>query len=71
MNIHILGACGGIGTQARTMSLLVDRDILIDANSGVGDLMLTKLRAIDHVFLDPFDPRSPDHRGQVFELKYN
>ncbi|MBI5782999.1 MAG: 3',5'-cyclic-nucleotide phosphodiesterase [Gammaproteobacteria bacterium] len=51
MKIRILGASGGIGAQARTTSLLVDRDILIDAGTGVGDLTLPELRAIDHVFL--------------------
>lgn len=51
MKIRILGASGGIGAQARTTSLLVDQDILIDAGTGVGDLTLPELRAIDHVFL--------------------
>lgn len=51
MKIRVLGASGGIGAQARTTSLLVDRDILIDAGTGVGDLTLAELRVIDHVFL--------------------
>lgn len=51
MEIRILGASGGIGAQARTTSLLVDQDILIDAGTGVGDLTLPELHAIDHVFL--------------------
>ena len=51
MKIRILGASGGIGAQARTTSLLVDHDILIDAGTGVGDLTLAEMRAIDHVFL--------------------
>lgn len=51
MKIRILGASGGIGAQARTTSLLLDQDILIDAGTGVGDLTLPELRAIDHVFL--------------------
>jgi ribonuclease BN (tRNA processing enzyme) len=51
MKIRILGASGGIGAQARTTSILVDRDILIDAGTGVGDLTLEDMRAIDHVFL--------------------
>lgn len=51
MKIRILGASGGIGAQARTTSLLVDQDILVDAGTGVGDLTLPELRAIDHVFL--------------------
>ena len=51
MKIRILGASGGIGASARTSSLLVDDDVLIDAGTGVGDLTLAELRAIDHVFL--------------------
>lgn len=51
MKVRILGANGGIGAQARTTSILVDGDILIDAGTGVGDLTLAELRAIDHVFL--------------------
>jgi len=51
MKIRILGASGGIGAPARTTSLLLDQDILVDAGTGVGDLTLAELRAIDHVFL--------------------
>lgn len=51
MKIRILGAAGGIGRGHRTTSLLVDRDMLIDCGSGVGDLTVEELRAIDHVFL--------------------
>lgn len=52
MKIEVLGCSGGIGGQhLRTTSLLVDRDLLIDAGTGVADLALTELAAIDHVFL--------------------
>ncbi len=51
MKIRILWASGGIGAPARTTSLLVDRNILIDAGTGVGDLTVDELRAIDYVFL--------------------
>ena len=51
MKIRILGASGGICAHARTTSILVDHDILIDAGTGVGDLTLEEMRAIDHVFL--------------------
>jgi len=51
MRIQVLGASGGIGNGARTTSLRVDRDILIDAGTGVADLTLDELAAIDHVFL--------------------
>ncbi|HSC47465.1 MAG TPA: 3',5'-cyclic-nucleotide phosphodiesterase [Gammaproteobacteria bacterium] len=51
MRIKILGCSGGIGAQLRTTSLLVDRDILIDAGTGVGDLTLDEMRHIRHLFL--------------------
>jgi ribonuclease BN (tRNA processing enzyme) len=51
MRIRVLGASGGIGNGARTTALLVDEDVLIDAGTGVADLTLDELAAIDHVFL--------------------
>jgi ribonuclease BN (tRNA processing enzyme) len=51
MKVTILGCSGGIGPDARTTSLLVDDDILIDAGTGVGDLPLEAMRRVDHVFL--------------------
>jgi ribonuclease BN (tRNA processing enzyme) len=51
MRIRILGCSGGIGAQLRTTSLLVDKDILVDAGTGVGDLTLDEMRNIRHVFL--------------------
>lgn len=51
MRIRVLGASGGIGNGARTTALLVDDDVLIDAGTGVADLSLEALAAIDHVFL--------------------
>lgn len=51
MRIQVLGANGGIGNGARTTALLVDHDILIDAGTGVADLSLDAMAAIDHVFL--------------------
>ena len=49
--VRILGCSGGIGRHLRTTSMLVDDDILIDAGTGVGDLTIAELKAIDHVFL--------------------
>lgn len=49
--LHILGCSGGIGAELRTTSFLLDQDILIDAGTGVSDLSLDQLRAIDSVFL--------------------
>jgi len=51
MRIRVLGCSGGIGNGARTTALLVDSDILIDAGTGVADLSLDAMAAIDHVFL--------------------
>lgn len=52
MKIRVLGCSGGIGGRhLRTTSLLVDQDILIDAGTGVEELSLAELRAIDHVFI--------------------
>jgi cAMP phosphodiesterase len=49
--LRILGASGGFGKDLRTTSFLLDEDILIDAGTGVGDLSLSELSKIDHVFL--------------------
>ncbi len=52
MKIRVLGCSGGIGGRhLRTTSFLVDHDVLIDAGTGVADLSLGELAAIDHVFL--------------------
>jgi len=51
MQIRVLGSSGGIGDGARTTSLLVDQDVLIDAGTGVADLTLGAMAGIDHVFL--------------------
>ena len=51
MRIRVLGCSGGIGAGARTSALLVDDDVLIDAGTGIGDLELSDLDSIRHVFL--------------------
>ena len=51
MKLRILGCSGGIGGNARTTSMLLDNDVLIDAGTGVGDLSLTELVLIDHIFI--------------------
>lgn len=52
MKVRILGCSGGVGgAHLRTTSMLVDSDILIDAGTGVADLALADLAAIDHVFI--------------------
>ena len=51
MRLEILGCSGGIGGERRTTSLLIDGEVLIDAGSGVGDLSLEQMVAVDAVFL--------------------
>lgn len=51
MKLRILGCSGGIGGNLRTTSLLLDHDVLIDAGTGVGDLSLAEMCAINHVFV--------------------
>ena len=41
----------GIGGDLRTTSMLIDDNILIDAGSGVGDLLMEDLLKIDHIFI--------------------
>lgn len=51
MDITVLGASSGIGGPARTTSFRVGEAILIDCGTGVGDLPLPDLLAIDTVLL--------------------
>ena len=51
MKLRSLGCAGGVGGELRTTSFLIDDDILIDAGTGVGELDLDELAAIDHVFI--------------------
>ncbi|MFA6178277.1 MAG: 3',5'-cyclic-nucleotide phosphodiesterase [Candidatus Methylopumilus sp.] len=51
MQVKILGCSGGIGGNLRTTSLLVGDNILVDAGTGVGDLSIEQLLAIDHIFV--------------------
>ncbi len=46
-----MGCSGGIGGNLRTTSFLLDRDVLIDAGTGVTELSLTELALVDHVFV--------------------
>ncbi len=51
MKIKILGWSGGIGSDLRTTSFLLDEDILIDAGTGLGDLPLNQMSSVRHIFL--------------------
>lgn len=51
VQVRVLGCSGGIGGNLRTTALLVDDDILIDAGTGVADLSIEAMMAIDHIFV--------------------
>jgi ribonuclease BN (tRNA processing enzyme) len=51
VQVRVLGCSGGIGGHLRTTALLVDDDILIDAGTGVADLSIEAMMAIDHIFV--------------------
>jgi ribonuclease BN (tRNA processing enzyme) len=51
IRVRVLGCSGGIGGNLRTTSFLVDDDILIDAGTGVADLSIEAMMAIDHIFV--------------------
>ncbi len=51
MRLEVFGSDGGIGNPLRTLALLVDDDILVEAGSGLGELPLERLVRIDHVFV--------------------
>jgi ribonuclease BN (tRNA processing enzyme) len=51
MRLEVFGCDGGIGDPLRTLALLVDEDILVEAGSGLGELPREVLARIDHVFV--------------------
>lgn len=51
MKIRVLGCSGAIAAGYKTTAFLLDDDVLIDAGTGVGDLPLDALAAIDHILL--------------------
>lgn len=51
MKLRVLGCSGAIAKDCRTTAFLLDGDLLVDAGTGVGDLTLEEMRAVDHVFL--------------------
>ncbi len=51
MRIRVLGCSGSIAAGSRTTSFLVDDSVLIDAGTGVGDLTLDEMAAVEHIFL--------------------
>lgn len=51
MKVRVLGCSGAIAKDCRTTAFLVDSDILVDAGTGVGDLTLDEMRAVNTVLL--------------------
>lgn len=51
MKVRVLGCSGAIAKDCRTTSFLIDDDLLVDAGTGVGDLPLAQMKAINHVLL--------------------
>lgn len=51
MQVRVLGCSGAIAQGCRTTSFLIDGRVLIDAGTGVGDLTLAEMQAIDDVLL--------------------
>jgi ribonuclease BN (tRNA processing enzyme) len=51
MILRVLGCSGSIALDNRTTSFLLDEHVLVDAGTGVGDLTLDELAAIDHIVL--------------------
>lgn len=51
MKVRVLGCSGAIARDCRTTAFLVDADVLIDAGTGVGDLSLSEMGDVEHVFL--------------------
>jgi ribonuclease BN (tRNA processing enzyme) len=51
MILTVLGCSGAIAAGCKTTAFLLDADVLIDAGTGVGDMTLEALSAIDHIFI--------------------
>jgi ribonuclease BN (tRNA processing enzyme) len=51
MKVRVLGCSGAIAKDCRSTSFLLDHDLLVDAGTGVGDLTLDEMLAVDHVLL--------------------
>jgi len=51
MLVRVLGCSGAIAKDCRTTAFLIDSDLLVDAGTGLGDLSLDEMAAIDDVVL--------------------
>ncbi len=67
MDLTVLGCAGGVGGRERLSTCLqLDRDILLDAGTGIAELHIDDLVAIDHVFLT--HSHLDHHAGLAFML---
>lgn len=51
MAVRVLGCSGSIAAGSFSTSFLLDEQVLIDAGTGVGEMTLDELLAVDHVFI--------------------
>lgn len=51
MKVRVLGCSGAIARDCRTTSFLIDGELLVDAGTGVGDLLLDEMCRVDSVLL--------------------
>lgn len=51
MKVRVLGCSGAIAKDCRTTAFLIDGELLVDAGTGVGDLTLDEMGAVDDVLL--------------------
>lgn len=51
MHIRVLGCSGSIAAGSRTSAFLIDDAVLVDAGTGVGDLTLDEMAAVEHIVL--------------------
>jgi ribonuclease BN (tRNA processing enzyme) len=51
VKVRVLGCSGAIAKDCRTTAFLIDNDILVDAGTGVGDLTLAEMQAVNSVLL--------------------
>ncbi len=51
MELMVLGCSGGVGANLRTTTLRLNHEVLIDAGTGLGDLSLSEMAQIRHIFL--------------------
>lgn len=51
MKVRVLGCSGAIAQGCKTTAFLIDGDLLVDAGTGVGDLTVDEMCAVDRLLL--------------------